>query len=144
MRKAKFIIGAIIGAIAGLAFAPKKGSKLREEITEGFKKGNEKGGKVLLDNAKIMGEDISTTAQEAYHDPLVQQQIKIARKEAGKVADQVKVELGKRKGDLEKAAKSKLIDLKKRIIGTGTKKTAGSPKPTINKAKTKSIPIKKK
>ncbi len=93
-RNGKFLFGALVGAIFGLAFAPKKGSELRQELKSELDKGGH-GGKTLQKNVTVMGEDIATTAQEVYHDPKVQKQIKIGQKEAGKIIDKAKENIQK-------------------------------------------------
>ena len=54
-----FLIGAGIGAVTALLFAPKAGSELRSEIADATKKG--------LDYARDTGRDIGERAQDYYH-----------------------------------------------------------------------------
>jgi gas vesicle protein len=54
-----FLIGAGIGAITALLFAPKAGSELRTELADATKKG--------LDYARDTGRDLSERATEYYH-----------------------------------------------------------------------------
>lgn len=54
-----FLIGAGIGAVTALLFAPKAGSELRSEIADATKKG--------LDLARDTGRDLGERAQEYYH-----------------------------------------------------------------------------
>jgi gas vesicle protein len=54
-----FLIGAGIGAITALLFAPKAGSELRSELADATKKG--------LDYARDTGRDLSERATEYYH-----------------------------------------------------------------------------
>ncbi len=54
-----FLIGAGIGAVTALLFAPKAGSELRSEIADATKKG--------LDYARDTGRDVGERAQEYYH-----------------------------------------------------------------------------
>ncbi len=54
-----FLIGAGIGAITALLFAPKAGSELRSEIADATRKG--------LDYARDTGRDIGDRATDYYH-----------------------------------------------------------------------------
>jgi gas vesicle protein len=54
-----FLIGAGIGAVTALLFAPKAGSELRSELADATKKG--------LDYARDTGRDLSERATEYYH-----------------------------------------------------------------------------
>jgi gas vesicle protein len=54
-----FLIGAGIGAITALLFAPKAGSELRSDIADATKKG--------LDYARDTGRDIGERASDYYH-----------------------------------------------------------------------------
>lgn len=54
-----FLIGAGIGAVTALLFAPKAGSELRSEIADATKKS--------LDYARDTGRDIGERAQDYYH-----------------------------------------------------------------------------
>jgi gas vesicle protein len=53
-----FLVGAGIGAITALLFAPKSGSELRSEIADATRKG--------LDKARDTGREIGERASEAY------------------------------------------------------------------------------
>ncbi|MGE0128540.1 MAG: YtxH domain-containing protein [Blastocatellales bacterium] len=54
-----FLIGAGIGAITALLFAPKAGSELRSDIADATKKG--------LDYARDTGREVSERASDYYH-----------------------------------------------------------------------------
>jgi gas vesicle protein len=54
-----FLIGAGIGAVTALLFAPKAGSELRSELADATKKG--------LDYARDTGRDLGERASEYYH-----------------------------------------------------------------------------
>jgi gas vesicle protein len=54
-----FLVGAGLGAITALLFAPKAGSELRSELADATKKG--------LDYARDTGRDLSERATEYYH-----------------------------------------------------------------------------
>jgi gas vesicle protein len=54
-----FLVGAGIGAITALLFAPKAGSELRSELADATKKG--------LDYARDTGRDLGERASEYYH-----------------------------------------------------------------------------
>lgn len=148
-RNGKFIFGALLGAVFGLAFAPKKGSDLRKELKTELDKGGH-GEKTLRKNAVIIGEDISSTAQEVYQDPAVQTQIKKGQKEAGKLIEQAKEGLQSSGEEWLQVAREKLIEgkttLQKEAVkafDTLTKK----PEPTLKKApahQAKSQPAQKK
>ena len=108
-RNGKFLFGALAGALFGLAFAPKKGSELRKELQSELEKGGH-GEKTLKKNAAVMGEDISATAQEVYHDPAVQKQIQIGKKEAGKIIDKAKENISASGEEWVQVAREKLIE----------------------------------
>jgi len=54
-----FLIGAGIGAVTALLFAPKAGSELRSEIADATRRG--------VDLARDTGREVSERAGEAYH-----------------------------------------------------------------------------
>jgi gas vesicle protein len=54
-----FLVGAGLGAITALLFAPKAGSELRSELADATKKG--------IDYARDTGRDLSERATEYYH-----------------------------------------------------------------------------
>lgn len=108
-RNGKFLFGALVGALFGLAFAPKKGSDLRKELkTEIAKGGN--GEATLKKNAAVMGEDIKTTATEVYQDPAVQKQIQIGKKEAGKIIDMAKDNIASSSEEWVQVARDKIVE----------------------------------
>lgn len=129
-RNGKFIFGALVGALFGLAFAPKKGSDLRKELQTEIEKGG-RGEKTLQKNATIMGEDISTTAQEVYQAPVVQEQIKKGKKEVAKLAEQAKETLQSSGEEWVQVAREKLVEGKEMV-----QKEAGKAFDTIKKAST--------
>lgn len=88
-KKTKFALGLVAGAIFGLAFAPKKGKELREEIAGDIKKGGDSS-KILKKTAKQIGDDVVSTAKEVYADPEVQKQIHHGKKEAVKTFNKIK------------------------------------------------------
>lgn len=108
-RNGKFLFGAIIGALFGLAFAPKKGSELRKELKSELAKGGH-GEETLKKNAAVMGEDIAETAQEVYNDPVVQKQIAIGKKEAGKLVEKAKKNIQENGEEWVQIARDKLIE----------------------------------
>lgn len=141
-RNSKFFLGALIGAALGLAFAPKKGSELRQELTKEIKSGG-RGEETLKKTAQAVSEDLSETAQQIYHDPAVQKQIEHGRKEAHKVINQVGKELEKRGGEWTEIAKEKLMEVGQNFTHNIQKTTADitkkaakiSPKPKSAKSK---------
>lgn len=106
-RSGKFLLGAIVGALFGLAFAPKKGSELRNELKSELEKGG-KGEKTLKKNAAIMGKDIAETAKEVYEDPAVQTQVKRGQKEVEKIYNQARENVESTKEEWVKMARSKI------------------------------------
>lgn len=111
-RNGKFLFGAIIGALFGLAFAPKKGSELRKELKSELEKGGH-GERTLQKNAALMGEDITETAQEVYHDPVVQKQIAHGKKEAAKLVDMAKKNIHDNGEEWVQIARDKIMEGKK-------------------------------
>ncbi len=133
-RNSKFLFGAILGAIFGLAFAPKKGSELRKEIKSELDKGGN-GSETLQKNAQIIGEDISQTTQELYNDPTVQKHIKDGKKEGQKLFNKAKKNLKVSAGEIIKNTKKALISKSKEFIKKS--KTANQEK-VVNKKKKES------
>jgi gas vesicle protein len=111
-RNGKFLFGAIIGALFGLAFAPKKGSELRKELKSELEKGGH-GEKTLQKNASLMGEDITETAQEVYQDPMVQKQIAHGKKEAAKLVEKAKKNIQDNGEEWVQIARDKIMEGKK-------------------------------
>jgi gas vesicle protein len=83
-----FLIGAGIGAITALLFAPKAGSELRSDIAERTKKG--------LDYARDTGRDLSDRASEYYHTGVerAQQFGTRVRDDVGELTERVKEDVG--------------------------------------------------
>lgn len=135
-RNGKFLFGAMLGALFGLAFAPKKGSDLRKELQDELVKGG-KGDKTLKKNAATMGKDIATTAKEVYEDPQVQSAIKKGRKEAGKVVDQVKKEIQENSEEWVKLTREKLIEGKASLEKEASKTIDSIKKKVIHPKKGK-------
>lgn len=132
MAKGKFIFGAMMGALLGLAFAPKKGSELRKELQSELAKGGH-GEKVLKKNAAIIGEDITETAQEVYHNPEVQKQIAKGKKEAEKLVTQAQKKLQESGEEWVQMARTKLTPKKTHSSPTTpTKKTTTRKKAKKN------------
>ena len=132
MAKGKFIFGAMMGALLGLAFAPKKGSELRKELQSDLAKGGH-GEAVLKKNAAIIGEDITETAQEVYHNPEVQKQIAKGKKEAEKLVTQAQKKLQESGEEWVQMARTKLTPKKTHSSSTTpTKKTKTSKKTKKN------------
>lgn len=127
-RNGKFIFGAMLGALFGLVFAPKKGSELRKELKHEIEKGGH-GEKTLKKTATQMGQDIVETSKEVYQDPQVQKSIRHGKKEALKLAEQAKAKLQESGEEWVHIAKEKLMDGKKTV-----EKEAGKAIDTIKKA----------
>jgi gas vesicle protein len=134
-RNGKFVVGAVLGALFGLAFAPKKGSELRKELKEEIDKGGH-GEKTAKKNAAIMGRDIAETAQETYQNPAVQKQLEKGKKEALKLVDQAKDKLQESSEEWVKMAREKIVEGEKKVekeyakaFDTLKKKVAPAPAP---------------
>lgn len=106
-RNGKFLIGAILGALFGLAFAPKKGSEFRKELKTEISKGGH-GEKTLKKTASMMGQDIADTAKEVYDDPAVQGQLKKGKKEAEKMLNKTRENLEHTRDEWVGMARSKI------------------------------------
>src|SRR5215218_8700533 len=57
-RMAYFVLGATVGAVVALLFAPKSGRELREDLADATRKG--------VDRARETGSQLSTRAGEVY------------------------------------------------------------------------------
>ncbi len=114
IKRSKFMFGIVMGALLGLAFAPKKGKELREEIKSDFKKGGN-ASKILQKNATQMGQDILETAKEVYDTPEVQKHLNKGKKEAAKILHTVKDEITKKGEELGEFAKEKFAETKHKI-----------------------------
>lgn len=110
-RNGKFLFGAIIGALFGLAFAPKKGSELRKELHDEIKTGGH-GEKTLQNNAKIIGEDVATTAKDVIEDPEVQKHIERVKEEGAKVLKTAKKNIEATGEEWMEVARDKLMEEK--------------------------------
>lgn len=119
-RNGKFLFGAILGALFGLAFAPKKGSELRKEVKSEIDKGGY-GEKTLKKIAKHIGEDLVVTSKEVYNDPNVQKQIKKGKKEAMKMAEEAKGIIKESGEQWVKVAREKVEEQKKHFEKEGAK-----------------------
>jgi len=151
-RNGKLVLGAILGALFGLAFAPKKGSELRKELQTEIGKGGH-GEKTARKVAKEMGTDIAATAKEVYHDPVVQKQIVRGRHEVKKIANEAREKLQESGEEWVKMAREKIVEGKKNLEKEGAKafdtlkkkmtppapapKTKPAVKPASAKAKSK-------
>lgn len=88
-RKNFLLFGIVVGTAVGVAFAPRRGSDLRKELMDEFKKGG-MGEKVLRETAVAMGKDIAHTAVDIYNSPKVQTKIEKGKKEALKLYENAK------------------------------------------------------
>lgn len=136
-KNGKFIIGALLGALFGLAFAPKKGSDLRKELKKEISAGGH-GEKTLKENAAAISEDITEVAQEVYHDPKVQKQLAIGKKEASKLVKKAQDNLQSSGQEWVQVAREKLEESKDII-----QKEAVKAFDTLKKTATQSTPVKK-
>ena len=87
------LIGGVLGALAGILFAPKSGKKLRSDIKE-------KGSEFLNDGKKIYA-DASTKAKEIFED--VKHQAKDLKKEAEDTGEKIAGEVQEKIGQVKKA-----------------------------------------
>ena len=127
-KSVKFMLGMMLGTAFGMAFAPKKGKELREELVKDIKTG--KGEKFLKHNAKLVGKDVQDTAKEVYNSKEVQTKIKEGKTQASKLAKQVQKEMKSRAGEWTEMARDRLEE-------------AGIKTPEMPKFKTKKAPAKK-
>ena len=87
-----FLIGSILGALAGIFFAPKSGKELRSDIKE-------KGSEVLKDGKEIYA-DASTKAKEIIEE--AKHQAKELKKEAEGTAEKIAGEVQEKIGQVKK------------------------------------------
>lgn len=73
-----WFIGLVVGAVAGLLFAPREGKKLREQIKSDRKRGN-LGIAPLKDDMKKLGEELAGLAVGFYESEPVQDIVEIGR-----------------------------------------------------------------
>lgn len=136
-RNGKFLFGAVLGALLGLAFAPKKGSELRKELKTEIKKGGY-GEETFAKNARLIGDDVAATAQEVIEDPTVQEHIEKVKKEGGKVLNQAKEHLEASGEEWMEIARDRIMDEKKHLEKEGGKavhRTFDNIKRKLNQAK---------
>jgi gas vesicle protein len=119
-RNGKLLFGAILGALFGLAFAPKKGSDLRKELKDEIKKGGY-GEKTFQKNAKLMGEDVAATAKEVIDDPEVQKQIEKVKEEGAKALNSAKKNIESTGEEWMEIARDKLMEEKEAVEKQATK-----------------------
>ena len=86
------LIGGVLGALAGILFAPESGKKLRSDIKE-------KGSEFLNDGKKIYA-DASTKAKEIFED--VKHQAKDLKKEAEDTGEKIAGEVQEKIGQVKK------------------------------------------
>ena len=138
-KRSKLMFGIIMGAVLGLAFAPKKGKELREEIKSDLKKGGN-ASNILKKNATHMGQDMIETAKEIYETPEVQKHLSKGKKEAGKILHNVKEELVKKGEELGELAKEKFVETKNKIaedLGMENETTESTPKKSKSSSRKK-------
>jgi len=135
-KRPSLFLGMIVGAIFGLAFAPKKGKELRDELKDELKKGGN-GKKLLKSTAVEVGKDFATTAKEFYEDPNVQKQISKGKTEFGKAVKEVNKEISKKRTEIGKMAKEHFKDTQSKI-NTAKKKVSNSSSKTSRLFKKKS------
>ncbi len=119
-RNGKLVIGAILGALFGLAFAPKKGSELRKDIKSELDKGGH-GEKTAKKVASAISQDVADTAKEVYADPAVQKQLEKGKKEARKLVGQAREKIQVSSEEWVKMAREKIIEGEKKLETEGAK-----------------------
>jgi gas vesicle protein len=119
-RNGKLLLGAILGALFGLAFAPKKGSELRKEIKSELEKGGH-GEKTAQKAARAIGQDVADTAKEVYNDPAVQKHLEKGKKEAHKMVNQAKDKIQETGEEWVNMARTKIEEGKKQLEKEGSK-----------------------
>jgi len=113
-RNNNLLLGMILGAVLGVAFAPKKGSELRKELAKDLEEGGH-GESVIKNTAVVMGKDIASTAKQIYHDPEVQKHLKKSKQEAKKVFDIAKKNIKDSREEWVEIAREKLVNVKQGI-----------------------------
>ncbi len=108
-KNIKFMLGVMLGTAFGIAFAPKKGKELRDELVKDIKDG--KGEKFLKHNAKLIGKDVSDTTKEIYESEEVQSKIKEGKSQASKFTRKIKSEMQSRAGEWTEIARDKLEEV---------------------------------
>lgn len=129
-------LGLITGAVTGLLFAPEEGKKIRTKLQKGDAKG-------ILDDLKMMGEEIRDLAVEVSHSPQVAEALDVAKDKAAEAANIKREELdaflqnANKKAEEFKKKAAKYVKEQKAILEKKTKKKSTSKKrSTASKKKT--------
>jgi len=133
-KNIKFMLGVMLGTAFGMAFAPKKGKELRDELVKDIKDG--KGEKFLKHNAKLIGKDVSDTTKEIYESEEVRSKIKEGKSQASKFTKKIKSEMQSRAGEWTEIARDKLEEVGIKTPETQKckpKKSAKTKKPITKK-----------
>ena len=115
-------MGLLAGLGLGVLFAPKKGSKLREDIQKERGKGGH-GLNSVKDGFVSMGKDIAETAKDAYESEEVQKSISKAKEACGDCCEEGKMQVGKMAKKAEKKARKTVAKAKKKAKKTVKKVT---------------------
>lgn len=126
MRKLGLIVGAIIGTVAGVLFAPRSGKNLRKRIKEDLDKGGS-GLNPLKEDAKIVGKDIAETFNEVKESASVKKAVNEGKKKVNKAIKDAEKSVKKAAKDAVKYGKKEAEKLKKKVSG-GAKKKKAAPK----------------
>lgn len=122
-KRSKFILGAVLGAVAGLLFAPKKGSETRKDVAKKINELVEKVKEIDMDDVKDKFNKKINEIQKELEDLDQEKARKIVEKKVEQLKKKVSdlYEMAKKEGkpvveDAVKALKASLIERTKEVL----------------------------
>lgn len=135
------IFGVIAGTVLGILFAPKKGKELRKQLKTEVQKGGY-GTETLKENFMEMGKDMKETAEDVYHQPEVQKQLKKGKRKMNEMLDVAEDKVHEVEGRIQKTGK-KYMQLGQSKLKSVKRKVGEQLKNVGNKVKNVKLPGKK-